>query len=814
MPVSPQQQISVLKQADHLMDQMDFDLRQVTWGYQEIFREVIGELCATGLLGADNEHVTREFFEILQRSDKSGFDMVLKSYLGALRSEYRWVMRLPRLFERWSRTGLLLAEDRYFLGARFFEYSGEGRLGDTPGELEFVLDLLAQLRQEQPELLAPLMEGYEYLRENLDPSGIREFLGHALTLHRRNPDSARRFLAGELETSQVYVQRLSRQANLQDEKVSLERLARALSGDDVSVDHLGKLDSDDLQERGTHFVCCECSMYLPAKFTEFADRKHNRAAYRAMVTTACASHQAGGFSTVHGKGGLETCCDLFGENGQRDRLCALFYITEIYRIIQFCRENYPGVKPILHRLVDLEFERHPVRTAADALLAFLLDAREDMPDEAEDVVEFLREVASASDDFQSTRQMLGRRADDLDEGSLRRFGSFMPRSLSFFPDPMFPLTISEACPDQLKPDLHDAQEVPPDEESDSDSDRDETDAGEQREDQSGEGSEEADESEEGAAGNAGYWYDEWNESVADYQRNWCRVQEVRPPKGRGERTVPDSVRGYASRVREVFERLKPEEVRTEKRLMEGDSIHIDHLIEYLSQGENKQSAEMRFYNKPLIDRRDLAISILLDVSGSTGEEADSEISSEGGGEQLEFAGGREPQTVLQVEKEAAFVLATGLDGLGDSFALYGFTGNGRENCLFYRFKEFEEDWDEDTAQELLAAVPGSATRIGAALRHAGWKLSQRGEKTRLLLLITDGKPCDQGYETESQYAQHDIRKACQENRREDIHTFCVSTSENTPADMELMFPRGRYIILDDIRKLPSVLSRLYLRLTR
>lgn len=795
------------------MEQVDFDLRQVTWGYQEIFRKVIGELCTAGLLGTDNEQVTREFFEILGRSDKSGFDMVLKSYLGALRGEYRWVMRLPRLFERWSRTGLLLAEDRYFLGARFFEYSGEGRLGESPEELEFVLDLVAQLRGDEPDLLPPLMEGYSYLSENLDEPGIREFVGHARTLQRRNPDSAGRFLAGELKTSHVYVERLSRQANLGEEKPALERLARALSGTDLSVDHLGKLDSDDLQERGTRFVCCECAMYLPAKFTEFSERRDNRAAYRALVTTACASMAAEGFSTVHGREGLETCNDLFDGGGHPHPLCALFYIAEIDRIVRFCRENYPGLASMLHRLVDLEFERQPVRSAADLLLASVLDATEQMPEGAEEVVELLREVVRSSDGYRATRQLLVENKDRIDEGTLRRCGSFMPRALSFFPDPLFPLTISEASPDQLKPDLHDAREVPPSEEGEAAEEPEQTEAGEQREDQAGEGSEEREEAEEGG-GQVGYWYEEWNQAVSDYQRNWCRVQEVRPPQGRGQGRVSDSVRGYARRVQEVFERLKPEEVRVEKRLLEGDSIYLDHLIEYLSEGEDRQSAEMRFYNKPLIDRRDLAVSILLDVSGSTGEEAEENISGEDTSEVLEFAGESEHQTVLQVEKEAAFVLASGLDGLGDSFALYGFTGNGRKNCLFYRFKEFDEEWNQDTAEQLLGAVPGSATRIGAALRHAGWKLSERGEKTRLLLLITDGKPCDQGYETESQYAQHDIRKACQENRREGIHTFCVSTSENTPADMELMFPRGRYLILEDIRRLPSVLSRLYLRLTR
>jgi nitric oxide reductase activation protein len=222
---------------------------------------------------------------------------------------------------------------------------------------------------------------------------------------------------------------------------------------------------------------------------------------------------------------------------------------------------------------------------------------------------------------------------------------------------------------------------------------------------------------------------------------------------------------------------------------------------------------MRFYEKPLITQRDLAVSILLDVSGSTAEECDESPLTGEEPRTGDFAEETTSRTVLEVEKEAAFVLATGLGELGDTFSLYGFTGNGRRNCVFYTFKEFDEDWSEDTLQHLMGAAPGSATRIGAALRHAGSKLSERPQKTRLLMLITDGKPCDQGYDTESHYAQHDIHTACQENRREGIHTFCVTTTDNPPSDMELMFPGGRYLILKDIRRLPEVLSRLYLRLT-
>jgi len=37
---------------------------------------------------------------------------------------------------------------------------------------------------------------------------------------------------------------------------------------------------------------------------------------------------------------------------------------------------------------------------------------------------------------------------------------------------------------------------------------------------------------------------------------------------------------------------------------------------------------------------------------------------------------------------------------------------------------------------------------------------------------------------------------------------------NSAADLEMMFPRQRYVALEDVSRLPAVLARLYVDLTR
>jgi len=221
---------------------------------------------------------------------------------------------------------------------------------------------------------------------------------------------------------------------------------------------------------------------------------------------------------------------------------------------------------------------------------------------------------------------------------------------------------------------------------------------------------------------------------------------------------------------------------------------MDLLVSYLVDRRREAAPRVAFYEKPRILQRDLALLVLLDVSGSTGES------------------GRH-ERFIDIQKNAALILGEGLASLGDRFAICGFSGNGRENCEYFVYKDFAEPWDRSRRGRIMAAVPRSSTRIGPALRHSGYRLTNIEARKRLIILISDGRPMDSGYDPNTRYAQYDVRMACKENRRKDIHTFCISTNENTLADMQIMFPDSGFAILPRTGGLPAVLPRMYLRLT-
>jgi nitric oxide reductase activation protein len=485
------------------------------------------------------------------------------------------------------------------------------------------------------------------------------------------------------------------------------------------------------------------------------------------------------FPVLHGLPGFRDCTGLVGTSPSSVNL---FIVLEIVRAVQWAKTHWPGARKLLDWGFETEFRERPPECAAEALLReSILD-----PARSESAKILLSEAGRIINAFDA--------ANAINEIPLREIAETLPelgaryiRAFAFLPDFLFPTELSAPPSDSLVADLRNAAEKRRRKNDPSETDPEKI----ANTDESGKAEPEETNSE--SALPARFWYPEWNQTEAVYQENWCGVGEIHPKETR-ENTIPDNLREQAKRVQRIFERLRPEITRTERRLEDGDSITFERLVQYRVNRRLEPEPKVDFYEKPMILRRDLAVLILLDVSGSTADTA-------GSGK------------VIELEKNAAVILGEGLHALGDRFAVCGFSSNGRENCEFHRYKNFPDPWNPTSIGRILAAFPSNSTRMGAALRHAGEILFKIEAKQRLILLVTDGKPMDSGYDPHTRYAQHDVRMACEENLRKSIATFAISTEENSLADMEIMFPQRRFAILPDIRRLPDVLPRLYVRIT-
>ena len=98
--------------------------------------------------------------------------------------------------------------------------------------------------------------------------------------------------------------------------------------------------------------------------------------------------------------------------------------------------------------------------------------------------------------------------------------------------------------------------------------------------------------------------------------------------------------------------------------------------------------------------------------------------------------------IIDVEKEAVVLIINALEAIGDVYGIYGFSGYGRENVEFYTIKDLEENMSDrvEEAHRPHRAAPRHAH--GPAIRHATSKLAKQDARTKLLFLISDGRPQD------------------------------------------------------------------------
>jgi nitric oxide reductase activation protein len=102
-------------------------------------------------------------------------------------------------------------------------------------------------------------------------------------------------------------------------------------------------------------------------------------------------------------------------------------------------------------------------------------------------------------------------------------------------------------------------------------------------------------------------------------------------------------------------------------------------------------------------------------------------------------------------------------------------------------------------------------RDGAAIRHATAKLLAREARTRLLVLINDGRPLDDGYKDE--YSLEDTKAALREARQRGVHPFCITIDREADGYVRRMYGDVQFAVIDHLEALPKRLPRIYQRLT-
>lgn len=301
-----------------------------------------------------------------------------------------------------------------------------------------------------------------------------------------------------------------------------------------------------------------------------------------------------------------------------------------------------------------------------------------------------------------------------------------------------------------------------------------------------------------------YWYDEWDHRIHDYRRHWCRVTENAGDEDVGEFYQDALARSgeLVARIKRDLQQMRPDQLRRVPRTEQGEEFDLNALVEAHSDRRGRRTPSDRLYVERRPEERDIATLFLIDMSASTDEP---------------LAGQDDGRRVIDLTKDTLVVLAQVLGEIGDSYAVYGFSGHGRDNVEIYRVKSFQERLSDTVKSRLGGIAPKRSTRMGAALRHAGEKLARTTARARHLILLSDGFPQDFDYGDDRRsnlYGIRDTMQALKELEKRGMQTFCITVDPAGHDYLGEMCPSSRYAVIDDIHELPSELVRIYRKITR
>jgi nitric oxide reductase NorD protein len=294
-------------------------------------------------------------------------------------------------------------------------------------------------------------------------------------------------------------------------------------------------------------------------------------------------------------------------------------------------------------------------------------------------------------------------------------------------------------------------------------------------------------------------YEEWDAQIGDYRPRWTSVWE-RTAAGDASAFV-DSVLAehgpMVRRLRREFQMLRPTGLGKERRAREGDEVDLDALVEDLVDRSAGHPSEGRVYLRRRRSERDVAVAFLVDLSASTRESV-----------------GETGKSVIEVEKESLVMMSEALEALGDRYAIFGFSGRGRQMVTFDVFKDFEDRLDQRVRGRIGAMTYRMENRDGAAIRHATKRLCEIEASTRLLILLSDGKPLDCGCDVyQGNYAHADTRMALREALEAKVNPFCITVDPEGEEYLRDLYGEVRYAVIDSVAELPSRLPAIYKRLT-
>jgi len=280
--------------------------------------------------------------------------------------------------------------------------------------------------------------------------------------------------------------------------------------------------------------------------------------------------------------------------------------------------------------------------------------------------------------------------------------------------------------------------------------------------------------------------------------NWCKIRKYNFNTKNNyylHNYIFDNSK-IVSNIKNLIESSKISQPSRLKKQQDGDELDLDSCIENVVDIKRGSTPAGNIYKKTQRKGRDLAASVLVDISESTND-----LIKE------------TKKTIFSSLIESTGILSEAINLAGDNFQLSTFCSNKREDVRFWKIKDFDERFSSDHLNKLESMKPGYSTRLGAAIRQAGVDLMKQPNYRKLLLILSDGEPSDIDVE-DNEYLLQDAKYAVKRLAYHGVDVFCVGVESESNRYLSRIFGNRNYVIIKSAADLPEKLPLIYLALSK
>jgi nitric oxide reductase activation protein len=309
----------------------------------------------------------------------------------------------------------------------------------------------------------------------------------------------------------------------------------------------------------------------------------------------------------------------------------------------------------------------------------------------------------------------------------------------------------------------------------------------------------AQQQEKGKGPDRGLPYPEWDYRENRYKIDWAWVAEkvLAESNPQEAQRLAERHAGTLKRLKKAIQSQKPTRPAPLTRQMDGDDLDLEATVRFVTERVAGRSPEARVYKRRAIRNRDVAVTLLADLSTSIMQTV-----ADGNGR------------LVDTIRAGVMLFAESMEEVGDPYSIAGFCSKYRDNVNYYRIKDFDQPYNDQVRATVGGLSGRLATRMGAAIRHAVHRFEGVQTPRRLLLLLSDGRPEDYDDGGDRRYLHEDTRMAVKEAVNAGVHPFCITVDMLANQYLPQIFGRGHYLVLDNVGSLPAKLPEIYLKLRR